>query len=173
MSMSYYVWEKSPCIGLTFTVIYLSMLAPYGGQAYLNKLGGIKMTQLEAYKFLKELDKDKNGKVYIYANITHVSRSGMMRYIKFYARQNNNTRLLTIHKHIADLLNHNCDRDKGIKVGGCGMDMVFSVLSNLNYKMATMDTNKTINKLLEDPKKPCGVRIYDDYFTDAENYQLL
>jgi hypothetical protein len=72
---------------------------------------------------------------------------------------------------IATLLEYPYDYDKGLRADGCGMDMIFSVLSNLNYRMATLDTGKTIQELLT--TKECGERIYDNYFVDADHYTTL
>ena len=90
----------------------------------------------------------------------------MMRRMEFFASGYNR-----IGRDIAIICGYSYDIDKGMAVGGCGMDMVFSVLSNLNYAMATHDTNKDISELLK--TKECGERIYDTYFTNANRYNLL
>jgi hypothetical protein len=76
-----------------------------------------------------------------------------------------------ISEYIANVVGYKYDWDKGLLVGGCGMDMIFSVLSNLNYAMAQLTTGKTINELLE--TKECGDKIYDDYFIDANGYSSI
>ena len=123
----------------------------------------------EAYKRLLPF----RGKQ-IAACIKHVSSSGMSRRIEFYTEG-----FRLIGRDIAELLDYRYDIDKGgLSVGGCGMDMVFSVLSNLNYKMAQMDTGKQLQQL-QNKKGGYTVngkhyeRIYDNYFIDADHYQLL
>jgi hypothetical protein len=61
------------------------------------------------------------------------------------------------------------NQKKGDKI--YNMDMIYSVLSNLNYEMAKRDTGKTIQELLETGE--CGTHIYDKYFTNANNYKYL
>lgn len=110
---------------------------------------------------------DVRGKK-IYAIVNHVSKSGMQRQISFYF-VNKQGEIQCINGLIAKVLD--MKTKNGIVVNGCGMDMVFSVLSNLNYAMAKIDTGKSLNELLE--SKECGERIYDKYFIDANRYQLL
>ena len=104
----------------------------------------------------------------VVAKISSVSRSGMSRRIQFYCIKDNNLVYLT--GTIAVILDapHN---DNGILVKGCGMDMIFHTLSNLNYEMARLDTGKNITELLQ--TKECGERIYDKYFFDANNYRYV
>lgn len=120
-----------------------------------------------AREFLNNLPKNDRGKIDIAVNITHVSKSGMQRRMRFYVNG-----FVNITWHIAVILDKSMD-DRGLKVDGCGMDMCFHVLSSLNYKMATLNTNRTLSALLDDPAKPCGERIYDDYMFDANHYKTL
>ena len=117
-------------------------------------------TKLAAYENLKEFRGQR-----VAAVVKKVSKSGMTRHIEFYA--DNHRR---IGYDIAKLLDYPYG-DYGVKVGGCGMDMIFHVLSNVNYVMATLDTGKTIQELLK--TKECGERIYDNYFFDADRYIYL
>jgi len=105
----------------------------------------------------------------IFAQITSASRSGMSRRIKFFILDTD--RKTDISEYIANVVGYKYDWDKGLLVGGCGMDMIFSVLSNLNYAMAEMTTGKTIKELLE--TKECGDKIYGDYFIDANGYSTI
>jgi len=105
----------------------------------------------------------------IYANVVHISRSGMTRHIKFYAEKAGTLDRITY--SIAKILDYRVAKDDGLIVNGCGMDMIFSVLSNLNYTMAQVDTGKTIQELLQ--TKEFGVHIYDKYFFDANSYVML
>jgi len=101
------------------------------------------------------------------AIVKSVSRSGMSRRIEIYAGD-----FERIGYHIAVIADYSYNVDKGgLKVDGCGMDMIFSVLSNFNYAMARHDTGKTIQELLK--TKECGEHIYDKYFTNANNYKNL
>jgi predicted transcriptional regulator with HTH domain len=98
--------------------------------------------------------------------IESVSRSGMQRKMKFYSGE-----FMPYTRYIATILDMRIDRDYNLIVKGCGMDMIFSVLSNLNYAVATIETGKTISELLK--TKECGERIYDNYFIDANGYHQL
>lgn len=102
----------------------------------------------------------------VFASITSVARSGMSRWLKFYILDTDKKTEIT--KYIANFLDYRHEWEKGLQVGGCGVDMIFSVLSNLNYEMAEMTTGKTTRELLE--TKECGERIYDNYFFDADRY---
>ena len=104
----------------------------------------------------------------IYADVTSVSRSGMSRHIKYACIIDDELRNITY--LIARLTGCRYDRRKneGLFVRGCGMDMIFAVLSDFNYVMAKIDTGKDVMELLK--TKECGDRIYDKYFRDANNY---
>ena len=119
-----------------------------------------KKDQDQAWEYLQQF---RNKPVA--ASVKSVSRSGMNRRIEFYADGYNR-----IGWAIATCLgdSHN---DKGISVGGCGMDMVFSVLSNFNYFAAQKDTGKTIQEMLKTGE--CGTHIYDKYFFDADRYSTI
>jgi hypothetical protein len=68
---------------------------------------------------------------------------------------------------IARIADYGYDVDKGgVRADGCGMDMIFSVISNFNYKMADID-GKTAEL------RAAGERIYDHYFFDANRYNTL
>lgn len=62
--------------------------------------------------------------------LRHVSQSGMMRHISLYYKKCDITRLAAI---VLDYKIH--DRDGGIKIGGCGMDMGFALIYNLGYAL--------------------------------------
>jgi len=110
----------------------------------------------DAYKALKQY----KGKQVI-VTINKVSSSGMTRKMKFYFISGD--RLQNITSELTDLLDYKLDKNYCMVVGGCGMDMIFSVLSNLNYKMAELDNYK---------KQPNEL-VYDNYFIGAERYQLI
>jgi hypothetical protein len=72
----------------------------------------------------------------IIADVVSVSKSGMSRRIKFYYIKNN--KIIRATNAISFLLNkaYNYNvNDEGLKVSGCGMDMVFHTLYNcIEYK---------------------------------------
>ena len=80
----------------------------------------------------------------------------MQRKMMFYALRDN--RLNDITQEIANIAGYKV-KDGQMIVGGCGMDMVFSVLSNLNYEMQEREQGKREN--------------YGSYFIDANKYQLI
>ena len=114
------------------------------------------------------LEKYRGRKVY--AVVNSVSRSGMQRRIEFYCVSPTEPQEINrIGYYIAQAIGYRYNVDKGgMKVNGCGMDMIFHVLSSFNYHMAQHDTGKTLTQLME--TKECGERIYDAYFFDADNY---
>ncbi len=93
--------------------------------------------------------------------IKSVSRSGMSRKMEFYTPNFDR-----VGYYIACLIDYPYHPDKGLSVSGCGMDMIFHVLSSLNYAMAQLDGKY-------DELREKGERIYDNYFTDANNYIYL
>lgn len=122
-----------------------------------------KQQQLETA--LKSIEKARGKQIAV--NIVNVSRSGMSRQLKFYTEG-----FQDITKDIAVITgNRYNNQSNTLTVSGCGMDMVFSVLSNLNYMMAKYDTGKSIQELLKTGE--CGVRIYDNYFVNANHYTRL
>lgn len=100
----------------------------------------------------------------VYALINSVSRSGMSRRIEFYSVKNGE--IVRIGYYIARVLDMPYNVDKGgIRADDCGMDMAYSILSDLNYKMASLEGQYEILKAK-------GERIYDNYFFDA-SYRSL
>lgn len=68
-----------------------------------------------------------------YATVTSVSRSGMSRYIKIYV-VDAYKEIRNITYHIAVLLGEPYN-DKGVRINGVGMDMIFHSLYRLNGAM--------------------------------------
>jgi hypothetical protein len=119
-----------------------------------------KEQKQNAYRILK-----RNYGERFAAIITSVSKSGMSRRIKFYAAD-----FQHVGYYIAVLLDLPWDDCKGLRVDGCGMDMIFDVLSRLNFIMAELDTTEERQAWVDtNPKKMIG----HDYFTDANHYTLL
>ena len=70
----------------------------------------------------------------IYSIIRHVSRSGMTRHISFFIIRNGH--VWFIDNLISDYLDYRPNkRYDALVVGGCGMDMAFSVVNNLQEAM--------------------------------------
>ena len=92
-----------------------------------------KTEVLEALKTLKTLMKQtKANRVYV--EIPHVARSGMSRIIKFKIITKKGE-LLQLDYLIHVITGYGIARNyyDGLRVQGCGMDMVFKVLYDVNY----------------------------------------
>jgi|TARA_E500000178_G_scaffold327843_1_gene357286 hypothetical protein len=80
----------------------------------------------------------------IYSVIRHVSQSGMTRHITFFIIKDG--QVWHIDNLISDYLDYRTNkRFNALVVGGCGMDMAFSVVNNLqeqmNYSKNTYHSN--------------------------------
>lgn len=74
----------------------------------------------------------------VFTKVTTVSRSGMSRNIHCYIGAVDNDGKNTIQNitwHVARLCGYSIANDGGLKVGGCGMDMGFSVVYSLAARM--------------------------------------
>ena len=110
------------------------------------------MTKKDIKYFLKYRNKQ------VCVNITKVSKSGMTRKMRFYIINKNH--LEKINYEISVITGYRLDLNGDLIVKGCGMDMVFNVLSNFNYAISTiLDGKQTKN--------------YSTYFFDANHYQLI
>ena len=92
-----------------------------------------KKTQehFEAYDYFKTNLKKNDT---IYCIIKHVSQSGMSRHISFFYIRNNEPRFIT--PRISDFLDYKMNKyHDALVVGGCGMDMAFSVVHHLQEQM--------------------------------------
>ena len=67
----------------------------------------------------------------VYGIVRHVSSSGMSRDIDLYIIQDNQLVYLT--GYASTVLDYPMVKNRGMKVGGCGMDMVFHCVSSLAY----------------------------------------
>ena len=124
-----------------------------------------KEDKARAYDFIKGY----KGKQ-IYANVKSVSSYGMSRRIEFYCVDDDG-RIDRIGFYMAKIIDYPYNVDKGgISVSGCGMDMIFHVISCFNYAVAQYETGKSLRELLDSGKYG---RIYDDYFFDADKYRTL
>ena len=98
------------------------------------------------YHLIHELRADQT----IYSIIRHVSKSGMSRHISFFYIDNQRPYWIThdIHQLLGYKMNKYHD---AIIVGGCGMDMAWSVVNNLEAELnftykETRPTNSTYTK---------------------------
>lgn len=103
---------------------------------------------LQALKQLKNImQKTKNNR--IYATVLHVSNSGMSRVIKFMVITKKAT-LLNITDLISKITGYKWDRNYyGLRIYGCGMDMAFNTLYNVNaiaYSYKVIKTSKNKNR---------------------------
>lgn len=100
---------------------------------------------LQALKQLKEImQKTKNKRVY--ATVLHVSNTGMSRVIKFMVvtRRGN---VLNINNLIHRITGYKHDNNYyGLRVYGCGMDMIFNTLYNVNCIALNYHVIKTSKK---------------------------
>jgi len=88
------------------------------------------------YKHSKELKKIiKQAKYLLYTKIMHVSSSGMLRVIQVIAMIKN--RPWYISRSVQKVTTYYPwdDKKEGLRVGGCGMDMGFSVIYNLSSEL--------------------------------------
>ena len=67
----------------------------------------------------------------VYGIVRHVSSSGMSRDIDLYIIQDNQLVYLT--GYASTVLDYPMAKNRGMKVGGCGMDMVFHCVSSIAY----------------------------------------
>ena len=80
------------------------------------------------------LDNILNREQEIYCIIRHVSQSGMTRHISFFCIEDNMPRFLD--GYISKYLDYRMNKYyNGLIVGGCGMDMAFSVVHHLQEQM--------------------------------------
>jgi hypothetical protein len=75
----------------------------------------------------------------VYANVTHVSKSGMSRRIKFYLIADNS--LLNVTRHVARLIGAP-QNDAGLRMDGCGMNMAFAAIDHCMSALGVEDWHK-------------------------------
>jgi transcriptional accessory protein Tex/SPT6 len=110
---------------------------------YSTKL--TKKEKLDNYYYAeKKLNELLNRKQEIYSIIRHVSQSGMTRHISFFIIHNNE--IWHIDNLISDYLDYRPNkRYDALVVGGCGMDMAFSVVHHLQEQMKHSKNTTFIN----------------------------
>lgn len=94
----------------------------------------IQLPQTKGKEMYKQQCKDKvkamlEGVSAIYGIVRKVSSSGMSRDIDLYSIKDNQLQYLTGYASV--ILGYSLSKDRGMKVGGCGMDMVFHCVSSL------------------------------------------
>ena len=88
------------------------------------------------------LDEILNQEQEIYCIIRHVSQSGMSRHISFFCIVDNEPRFLD--GLISDYLDYRHNKSyTALVVGGCGMDMAFSVVNHLQVQMTLRQDDNT------------------------------
>ncbi len=122
---------------------------PEGNQ--MSEKEGRKALADEARKHLKKILKPGDT---VYTVLKHVSQSGMSRRIDFYAIKKNQPVFLS--GWMADLLDYRQHKDGCLVVGGCGMDMGFSVVYNLGYALWPKGTPKPHGKRNGEPDHSGG-----------------
>lgn len=134
----------------------------------MSNFGGKKMKKQIEFdeNELGQIEQMRGKQIYVVMLV----KSGTSRHLAFYIKAPEYERLVNVTFIIAKLTGYKLKEGRIVVTGG-GMDLIFNVLSNLNYIMARRDTGKTIQELLKTGE--CGVRIYDNYFVNADNYQLL
>lgn len=110
----------------------------------------MKTTKNEKIEILRELKRDLKNKK-ILASVSYVSPSGMSRRIKFFYMGKNGY-IYNISYKIAQVLEYRYNyNDNALVVGGCGMDMIFYCLYNLNsYAIRYGIVKKSKNKSQHD-----------------------
>lgn len=88
----------------------------------------------------KQLRKILKPKAVVFCVLRNVSRSGMSRTISFFAIQGKDLRNLDA--YISDALGYRWMQGGGLQVGGCGMDMGFSVVYDLGSALWPKGTKK-------------------------------
>jgi hypothetical protein len=97
----------------------------------LKKAEGKRLYKAQAIESLRTLLKPGDT---VYTVLRHVSASGMSRDIDLYVFRDNKPQYLT--NYAATALDWPMSKNKGIKVGGCGMDMGFHLVYSLSALVA-------------------------------------
>lgn len=99
--------------------------------------------QNQLVELFSNASKDHNQKTRIWGKVEHVSASGMSRSIKLYIVIEGN--ITDITGYAADALDKKRDRHWGIKVTGCGMDMVMHLIDSVSYRVYGTDIYKNFS----------------------------
>lgn len=118
----------------------------------------MKNDKKELLERLKKLLKVGNNKIIV--SIKSVSKSGMSRVATFRVIDKKSGNMYNLDYLISELLEYKLTND-GIKIGGCGMDVIFGTLYNLNGLAMRIDNYKGKKKT------------HYNYLTDAEHYLYM
>lgn len=98
----------------------------------------LSLNELKA--LLKGTKRDNYNHGYkIHAYVNNVSRSGMSRTMEFYIIKNN--KYIDVTQLISNITGYEM-KNGYLFVRGCGMDMIFKVIIDLNYKAMELDDYK-------------------------------
>lgn len=96
-------------------------------------------------EYMKDLRKLLRPGKQVFTKVTHVSRSGMSRSIECYVISRNE--FINISGRVARVIGERLDeKNGGIRVTGCGMDMGFHVVCLLGRYMWPKGTKKPLNE---------------------------
>lgn len=95
-----------------------------------EKLSQAKGKELYREQCKQKLSKLLDGIDTVYGIVRHVSASGMSRDIDLYIIQDNRPVYLT--GYASTVLDYPMSKNQGMKVGGCGMNMVFHCVNSLS-----------------------------------------
>lgn len=99
--------------------------------------------QQQLVDLLANASKDHKGMTRIWGKVEHVSASGMSRSIKLYVVIEGNIQEIT--GYAANALDQKRDRYWGIKVTGCGMDMIHHLIDSVSYRIFGTDLYKNFS----------------------------
>ena len=123
------------------------------------------MKESERNKLVTELKEILKPGDTVYTKLNHVSKSGMMRVIEVMVIRNDQPRYLTY--MVADLLGYKMHKKyEGLKVGGCGMDMGFSVVYGLSAQLY----RESGYGCIEDPKNK--TRCPSNYHVNSRDWTV-
>lgn len=94
-----------------------------------TKLPQAKGKELHRQQSIEKVKAMLEGVDTVYGIVRHVSASGMNRDIDLYIIKDNRPVYLT--GYASTILDYPMAKNRGMKVGGCGMDMVFHCVSSL------------------------------------------
>lgn len=117
--------EYSVSVWATGNAVKLS--SKEGQAAYMEQ------QKASLYDILQKAKHDSDSAVTVYTIIRTVSRSGMSRNIDLFIVVGGEIRCIT--HGVAEVCGYKLGSARGVIVGGCGMDMAFSVVDNLKRAM--------------------------------------
>jgi hypothetical protein len=108
-----------------------------------NKVGAQLLKDEAVTKLRKEFAPRGDKRKTLYTTVTHVARSGMSRSIRCFAQSKDADGMWDVSHLVARAIGAPMDeKNGGLKVGGCGMDMGFHVCHSLGYALFPKGTKK-------------------------------